>query len=175
MRVLAQSAYLPSRVPPSKIDQEEDGPRSPNLDRMQCLSRVLMVKSTIVRGTALSRPSLAEVIWSPVPSGSNVLGSYLDFPSTVAVSSPEDRSTAGSRPSVTVSSPEDRSTAGILSSDPRLPSIVAVSSSEDCSTACNRPSVTVFSSSPRNVQEQVSEPTFPRRSPTFRCWLCLLS
>jgi len=77
------------------------------------------------------RPSLAEVIWSLVSSGSIVLGSCLEFPSTVAVSSLEDRSTAGSRPSVTVSSPENHSTAGILSFDPRQPSTVSVSSTED--------------------------------------------
>ena len=40
MRVLAQSAHRPSRVPPSKLDRQEDGPRSPNVNRMQCLSRV---------------------------------------------------------------------------------------------------------------------------------------
>ena len=39
-RVLAQSAHRPSRVHPSKLDQLEDGPRSPNVNRMQCLSRV---------------------------------------------------------------------------------------------------------------------------------------
>ena len=97
------------------------------------------------------RPTLAEVIWSLVSSGSIVLGSCLEFPSTVAVSSLEDRSTAGSRPSVTVSSPENRSTAGILSSDPRPPSTVSVSSLEDRSTAGNRPSVTVSSSEDRST------------------------
>ena len=107
--------------------------------------------TTIVRSTVLSRPSLYEVIWSLVPSGSSVLGSCPEFPSTVAVSSSEDRSTAGSRPSVTVSSHEDRSTAGVLSSDLRLPTTVAVSSSEDRSTAGTRPFVTVSFSEDRST------------------------
>ena len=122
MHVLAQSARRPSRVPPSELDQLEDGPRSPNKepDAMSVAftspegrstgsmrevagsastegrrpTRMLEVtvsspedrSTTIVRSTAPSRPSLYEVIWSLVPSGSSVLGSCPEFPSTVAVS-----------------------------------------------------------------------------------------
>jgi hypothetical protein len=55
------------------------------------------------------------------------------------------------RPSVAVSSPEDRSTAGVLSSDPGLPLTVAVSFPEDHSTAGNRHSITVSSSKDRST------------------------
>ena len=129
MHVLAQPAHRLSRVPPSKLDQQEDGPRSTGSMREVAGSastegrrptRMLEVtvsspedRSTTIVRSRPSRPSLSEVIWFLVPSGSSILGSCPEFPSTVAVSSSKDRSTAGSRPSVAVSSSEDRSTAGV--------------------------------------------------------------
>ena len=138
MRVLAQSAHRPSRVHPSKLENVNRmqclsrvplpraaqrvvcaKPRAPpqlrvadqHLGQLRvalrscpssiCIAAVLLPRTAQqLEADPLSR--------SPHRSTARVLSSDPRVPTTLAVSSPEDRSTAGNRPSVTVSFSEDR-------------------------------------------------------------------
>ena len=83
MRVLAQSMHRPSRVHPSLLDQQEDGSRSPNVNRMQRLSRVPPLRAML------------EVAGSASTEGRRPTRML-----EVTVSSPEDRSTTVVRSTV---------------------------------------------------------------------------
>ena len=89
--------------------------------------------TTIVRGAALSRQSLA----AEVRLAFSVRRSGPRCPWTVRSSSHEDRSAAGSR-----LSPENRSAVGVLGSGTGLPSTATSSSPENRSAAVKQPSAT---------------------------------
>ena len=100
----ARTFFLLSQTQTRKI-----GVRIPSNEVDDNIIKPNMVMGYIIKGI---EKNAEGILWSLVPSGFSVLESFPSSSWTAAVSSSQDRSTAGSRPSVTVSSPEDRSTAG---------------------------------------------------------------